>query len=471
MLWSGIEAGTAAGLSFVSGFAVAGMIGPSEVGVAAAIVSLHVLLWVGVNALFADAIVQRTLLADVAASSGFWAATGVGLVGGLAQIALSVPLAATLGDSRIIAMSALLAAPLPVVGPAGVVQGMLTRGRHYHLLAGRTIIGQGLGTLSGVGLALAGAGAWSLVGQQAVISFAGAMSLIVGSRWRPLRRCRWVDVRMLLAVGLPLTASTLVQHGRYRLFAILIGGMAGPVALGQVHMAFRLIDTLRELAITALWRLALPAMAERQDDLVALRAYLHRMLGLAGAVLFPLFGLIAAVIAPVVSLLLGPAWAPSAGAATILACLAAQSVLVFPSNVAAVARGRARFALAGNLAALAVTGAGVIMLRPHSASAGAAIWSIAQLAIAPFVLRATARILEMPGTGPDRRRPAAAVRLDRRRGGGPGRWRDDRRTAPAPGGNRAAGRRVCHCLPGASEIRASRRNSGAAPSGDTAGIA
>jgi len=395
VLWSSLDAGAAAGLSFVSGFAVAGMIGPAEVGVAAAAVSLHVLLWVGVNALFADALVQRARLSEVAAASGFWGACVAGLLGGLVQIAASVPVAAVIGDQRIMVMSIVLAAALPLVGAAGAMQGMATRAAQYRLLASRTVIGQGLGTIAGVGLACAGWGAWSLVAQQAVISFAGALVLIVASPWRPQRHCRWVDIRMLLGIGLPLTASTLVQHGRYRLFAILIGATAGSTALGQVHLAFRLIDTVRELAITALWRLALPAMAGRQDDLAALRTYLHHMLRLAGTVLFPLFAAIGVVIAPVVSLLLGPAWGPSAGAAAILAAVAAQSVLVFPSNVAAVARGRARFALAGNLAALALTGGAVIVLRPENALAAAAIWSVTQLAIAPFVLHATARVLQM----------------------------------------------------------------------------
>ena len=48
--------------------------------------------------------------------------------------------------------------------------------------------------------------------------------------------------------------------GRYRLFAVLIGAYAGAAVLGEVHLAFRLVDTLRDLTFTALWRLMLPAL-------------------------------------------------------------------------------------------------------------------------------------------------------------------------------------------------------------------
>ena len=59
MFWSGFEAAASATLSFASAFIVARLVGPSEVGIGAAVVAVHVLLWVAVNALFADALVQR----------------------------------------------------------------------------------------------------------------------------------------------------------------------------------------------------------------------------------------------------------------------------------------------------------------------------------------------------------------------------------------------------------------------------
>ena len=219
------------------------------------------MLWVAVNALFADCLVQSSALTDEDASSAFWAACGFGAVAALIELAAGWPLALGLGDLRLLPMSALLAASLPLVGAGGALQGLLTRDRRYDVLAARALVGQGLGTLTGIACALLGGDAWALVEQQCVTSLAGALALLFRSRWRPARACRWASVRRLLHVGLPLTFSTLVQQSRYRAFAVLIGAVAGPAVLGQVHMAFRLIDTVRELASTALWRLMLPAMA------------------------------------------------------------------------------------------------------------------------------------------------------------------------------------------------------------------
>jgi O-antigen/teichoic acid export membrane protein len=240
VFWSGLEAGASAGLSFMSAFIVARLVGPAEVGVGAAVVAVHVLLWVVVNALFADALVQRLNVSEVEASSAVWAATLVGFLGAAVQVSVAVPIARSIGDPRIVMMGLVLAIPLPLVGAGGAMQGLLTRNREYRVLAGRALIGQGGGTVVGVTLALMGAGAWAIVAQQLVTSILGALSLVLRAPFRPRLTLAWAPVRELLRVGLPLVLNTLVQHSRYRLFALLIGGTAGAAALGHVHMAFRL---------------------------------------------------------------------------------------------------------------------------------------------------------------------------------------------------------------------------------------
>src|SRR5271165_1045024 len=146
VFWSGLEAASAAAQSFASAFLIARLVGPAELGVGAAVVAPQVLLCVAVNALFADAIAQRPALDIEAASSAFWASAAVGCVAALALAALGWPVARALADPRVPAMAALLALPLPLVGAGGAAQGVLTCQRRYRDLAGRTIIGQGLGT-------------------------------------------------------------------------------------------------------------------------------------------------------------------------------------------------------------------------------------------------------------------------------------------------------------------------------------
>jgi O-antigen/teichoic acid export membrane protein len=393
VFWSCFEAATSATLSFASAFVVARLVGPSEVGIGAAVVAVHVLLWVAVNALFADPLVQRATIDDAAFSSAVWASLAIGCAAALLQLALAQPIAWWLGDGRLLPMSALLALPLPLVGAGGPIQGLLTRNRAYRTLAGRTLIGQGLGTVTGIAAALSGGGAWALVLQQAVISAAGALALLLRCPTRPRWIIRRRDLRDMLRIGLPLTASTLVQHGRYRLFALLIGGTAGAATLGQVHMAFRLVDTVRELAFTAQWRLMLPLLSERQDDLLGLHTRMDRCLGWSSLVVFPLCGAMALSIQPLVTLLLGPVWQPSGDAALPLIALTAWLFLAFPAGVAVIARGEPRYTLIANITGTAATLAGVMLVRPDSPLHAVLLWLGAQIFVSPYVLQANARVL------------------------------------------------------------------------------
>jgi PST family polysaccharide transporter len=393
VFWSGLEAGASGLFSFISTCVVARLIGAAELGLAAAVVATHVLLWVAVNGLFADALVQRagtspSIAADAGSAlfaSALWASAIAGAGAAPLQLAAGWLLGRCFDDARLLPMSALLALALPLVGAAGARQGQATLRRDYRLLAWRTIAGQGLGTAAGILAAMLHAGAWAPVVQQGTVSFAGAAVLLVGLRVRS--RPDWRTVRSLLRIGVPLTASTLALAGRYRVFALLIGGTAGPATLGQVHMAFRLVDTVRELAATAQWRLMLPVLSERQHDSGAMLAACDRLLALSSIALLPLCAAMALTLPRLVHAVLGPGWAEAGIAAGPLVGLMALATLMFPSGVALVARGETGPVLAGNCCMLGLTLLGALVLQPATPLAAVLVWSAAQIAVTPYLLR------------------------------------------------------------------------------------
>lgn len=391
--WSALEACVAGVLSLMTSFLVARLVGPQALGTGAAATAVNVVLWVAVNALFADALVQRVELGAREAASAFWASCGVGVAAACLQIAAGWILAAILHDRRLVPMALVLALPLPLVGGAGVIQGLLTRERAYRRLALRTIIGQGLGTVAGIAAALAGEGAWAVVLQQAIGAAFGALSLLLGRGWRPPLVFDRPALRSLLAIGLPLTGSTLVLIGRYRLFAVLIGAYAGSAVLGEVHIAFRLVDTVRDLTFTALWRLMLPALSPHQGDRRAMLAQVDRWMRLSCLAMLPLCAALAFGLTHVVSQMMGPAWHSAGQASLPLVGLMAISALTFPAGVALVAAGGVRIALYGNIAALVVTCAGVALLPPADAWQAVMIWCISQILVLPYTLWANARAL------------------------------------------------------------------------------
>lgn len=392
-IWSGLEAAASAGFSIITSFLIARLLGPAELGAGAAASAVHVVLWVGVNALFADAIVQHPTPNDRMLSSAFWASSAVGGAAALIQAGSGFILASFLHDERLPAMALVLALPLPVVGAAGVMQGISTRRRAYRLLALRTIIGQSLGAAVGLIVAGYGGGAWAIVLQQAAASLFGAAVLLTGSGWAPARCLEADAIRNLLRVGLPLAASTLVLVARYRLFALVIGAGAGAAELGQVHLAFRMVDAVRELIFTAFWRLMLPTFSECQHDPDALLGLVDRWLRRCLAVVLPACVMLAGGLIPFVTSLLGEAWRQAGEAALPLVGLMALTVMTYPSGVALVATGGARLALYANLTST-VTACGLAFLYPPgSAWQAALLWLLSQALTIPYALWVNARAL------------------------------------------------------------------------------
>jgi PST family polysaccharide transporter len=392
-MWSALEAIGAAFFSVAAAFVIARLIGPSELGIGATAVAVHVLLWVAVNALFADAIVQRDTIDDATLSSAAWASTVIGCGAAFVQAGSGWLLAWMLSDPRLIRMALLLAVPLPFVGMGGALQGLLTRRKHYRALAARTLIGQGAGMVVGIALAFRNAGAWAPVVQQVTGSLLAALVLICVAGWRPRLVCRWPAVRSLLRIGLPLTASTMLMIGRYRVFAILIGGTAGATALGQVHVAFRLVDTVREITFTAMWRLLLPILSEHQHNPAALRRQVDRLLSLSSTVTLPLCGGLALALVPVTGLILGPTWHAAGVAAEPLVALMALLSLMFPSGAALVAVGQARFTLYANLAGVTMTVVFVLLFQPATPWDAVLVWCGAQVFVSPYSLWVNGRAL------------------------------------------------------------------------------
>jgi PST family polysaccharide transporter len=379
-------------LAIISGFVVARLAGPAEYGIGIAPAIVHVMLWVLATAIFADPVVQRAEVTQAALAGALHTAIGIGFGAAAIQLAASIALAHSLDDARLPAMGLALALPLPLVGASGVALGILTRARAYRLIAARTVIGQGLGTACGVAAACLGLGAWAVVLQQMVSSLAGAAVLLLAAP-PPWRRPDWAAARAMLRIGVPLVSSTLIQAARYRMFSLMAGGIAGGVVLGQVHMAFRMVDTVRELANNALWRLLLPRFAREQNDDAALLAVVDRALASYGVLVFPAFGALFAIIGPLVALLLGPQWLGAADAAPPLILLACLNMLTFAAGAAVIARGYPAGFLGYNAVALASTLLCCWIAAPHSAASASLAWLCGQLIALPVAFVITARVL------------------------------------------------------------------------------
>jgi lipopolysaccharide exporter len=184
---------------------------------------------------------------------------------------------------------------------------------------------------AGVALALAGAGAWSLVIGYLIGSIVRTGILWWKVPWRPQLRFSRAHLRDLAAFGGVLTLLDVAAALSHNLDYLFVGRVLGAEQLGLYTIAFRLPELIIiNLAIVA-GDVLFPAYAAldvsrlREGFLVTLRSI--------GLLVFPMAAFLVVLARPVVLVLFGDQWAPSIGVMQILVVYATLGTLNIPAGV------------------------------------------------------------------------------------------------------------------------------------------
>lgn len=197
--------------------------------------------------------------------------------------------------------------------------------------------------LVGIALALAGAGAWSLVLGYLAGTAAMTTTLWLLVAWRPALSARRQHLRSLVRVGGTLTAVDVVAAAIANADYVFVGRVLGTSALGLYTLAFRLPElAIRNLAVVASQTL-LPAFASVRGEALA-RAFLVS-LRYTLIVSAPVAAGVCVLAEPLVLTLYGDRWLGAVDAMRVLAVYAFVSTVAIPAGTAYKATGRARVLL------------------------------------------------------------------------------------------------------------------------------
>src|SRR5262249_15477240 len=134
---------------------------------------------------FAQAIVQRADLEREHLDTAFWTTMAVGV--GLAAVVYGVaePFSALYGQPRLEGLLQVLSVVFILIGLSSVQEALFRRRLLFKALAIRSLVAATAGAVVGLGMAFAGFGVWSLVGQLIAARAAGVLVLWWATDWRP----------------------------------------------------------------------------------------------------------------------------------------------------------------------------------------------------------------------------------------------------------------------------------------------
>jgi PST family polysaccharide transporter len=265
-----------------------------------------------------DAVVQRPTLTRRQLDTAFWASMAAGVVITVAGVVLAIPIAVLLGEPQLEPIIQVLSVTFMLTALSSIQTGLLRREMAFGSLAIRRIVAVVVGGVVGVGMALAGYGAWSLVGQQLAAAAISVVMLWAVTPWRPSRAFSGQDFRELFGFGIRVVGGDFLNFISRNSDNLLVGVFLGKIPIALYTVAYRILDTSQVLLINAARKLIFPTFSRLQHDPERIRRAYSRINRASSALTLPGYVGLALVAQEATVTLFGNKWAESGPVAAVL---------------------------------------------------------------------------------------------------------------------------------------------------------
>lgn len=200
-----------------------------------------------------------------------------------------------------------------------------------------------VGSFVSIGLALYGFGAWSIVIGRILQSISSAGTTWFYSSFSVRFSIKKAHVQETMTFGLPLFYMAFLSFFSSKSLNILIGTLFGPISFAFISMVQRIHSMIAQLTLTQLNNILAATFPRVDED--ALPSTFYRIIRMAAFFILPVYLGIGAIAEPLIQLILGSKWQPSALLVTIFCFSAPASVLAWFLPNLLIAKGQTKSAL------------------------------------------------------------------------------------------------------------------------------
>lgn len=334
LFWTALDKWGSKAASFLTFLILARLLSPEAFGLVALATVFVAFARVIVDQGFTDAIVQRETLDDLHVHSAFWvnvtlALTLIGVTWFIAPW-----IAVLFGEPELEDVVRWMSLIFGIRALNGVQEALFRREVEFKVLSVGGFIGVCGGAGVGIGMAMAGYGVWSLVGQQVVHQVIYVIILWWMSSWTPQFVFSFSHAKDLFNFGLGVMGANILSFFNRRMDDLLIGGFLGSTALGYYNVAYRILLALTQMISSVGSRVMFPVFSQLQNDIGRLRQSYYAAVKYTVMLSAPIYvGL--AVLAPyVIPVAFGSKWEASVPVMQVLSFVGIlHSILYFNSPV------------------------------------------------------------------------------------------------------------------------------------------
>lgn len=248
-----------------------------------------------------------------------------GLAVAAVACAVAVPLAHFSKEPRLLPLMVMLSPTLIIEGIANPKLAIMLKNLHYWPQVLLQISLRVASVSVSITVALIYHSYWALaLGALAGQAVSTAVSYLIVPYWP---RLSFAHFKEMWSFSIWLTLSQVMTTLTWRFDSLLIGGILGKTSLGYYSVAENLAGIPTKEATMPLYATLFPALARLRDQKAQLAAAYQRAQTLLTAVALPLGVGTSLIAAPLVRLMLGPAWGPAVPVVEVLATVLAFQTL------------------------------------------------------------------------------------------------------------------------------------------------
>ncbi len=296
--------------------------------------------------MLADAGIGMSLVRTPATERGewstcFWLSVLLGLMLALGIVGAAPLVARVFAEPSLGPMVRTLAAIVMMQAVFLIPRAAQQQRQEFARIAGTEIAAIAAGIGAALLIALAGGGAWALVGQQLAFFSVRAALTVWWSPFRPLWRLEVQRVKGHLVFGRDVLSNNVVGFVTQSVDNLVIGKALGAAAVGLYAMAFQFARLPMVVLAGPLQYVLYARLASRRDDPGFLREALFALTRLLAVVVFPAVGMVAAAHQAVFTVLLSARWAAAGHLFVLVAPVCAWQALTAIGGTVGMAVGRA----------------------------------------------------------------------------------------------------------------------------------
>ena len=311
--WSFIDNLSSSGITFLVGLVLARLLTPSEYGIMAILTIFIAVSNSIVDSGFSNALIRKTDAKQVDYNTVFLFNL---LVSGLLYVALffaAPAISVFFKEPLLVEVMRVIGWVLVINALAIIPRTLFVKAVNFKTQTKVSLIASISSGVVGIGMALAGMGVWSLVGQQLSRQLLNTLFLWIYGKWRPVWEFSVQSFKELFGFGSKLLLSGLLDTVFKEIYSLVIGRCYTSAQLGQYTRANQFNQIFSSNLTTVIQRVSYPVLSSIQDEPERLRDAYRKVIKSTMLISFACMLGLAAVAKPLIILLIGEKWLPAVG--------------------------------------------------------------------------------------------------------------------------------------------------------------